>query len=430
MNKYLVALIVLIAVGAGGYFLIGHPKSVTAPVTTTTVEQTAWIEVTSDFVYLDVSDDQKALLKSGDTLHVGDVIDTGTKGKAVIHFPDGSLARVDSGTKLTLSTLSFNTGDNSLVVSIGLTIGRVWSKVVGLATPQSSWEVKTSNTVATVRGTAFGVVYKSGTSWVLGSQHTVAVAPLDPKNKKKIAAAEVTLDENKVIKITNSDAAVASTAVSSSTMASKITPMTKEFSTDAWVRADQEADKQFDTRMDELRATSESDASMREKIRSKDAELKDTLIRTLKPEPTPETQPNVKPVSDLKTPPIPVPVPVVQTSGVTSAPVAVAVAAPTAENTVIQASRTLSDLTEDDTVQFKAVEGTRDITSSVEWQVTGSDIGSITPSGVFTALLGDAVAEFGEGTGSVTATLPNGDVIQGPSLHVQAKLPTDLGTQG
>ena len=93
----------------------------------------------------------------------------------------------------------------------------------------------------------------------------------------------------------------------------------------------------------------------------------------------------------------------------------------------------MSDLTEDDTVQFTAVTGTgrdaQDVTNDVSWHVVGS-IGGVTPAGLFTALLGSEVSEFGEGTGYVVGNLPNGALIKSDLIHVKAKIPTDLGTQG
>lgn len=66
-------------------------------------------------------------------------------------------------------------------------MGRVWSKVVSFVTPESLWEVRTSNAVAVVRGTAFGVEYTSSTqkrvTRIIGNERTVAVGVLDPITK-------------------------------------------------------------------------------------------------------------------------------------------------------------------------------------------------------------------------------------------------------
>lgn len=454
MKLSIILLIVaVVAVLVGGYFFMTQQKgaSAVASDTVSTTIQNAWIEVTSDPVYLDVAG-EKTPLKSGDSLEVGATIETGPTGAAIIHFPDASLARIDTDTILTLSALSFNTDDNSLVVSIGLSIGRVWSKVMGLATPESSWEVKTSNTVATVRGTAFGVGYKKdGTSWVLGSQHTVAVAPLDPKTKQKIANAEILLQEDRLIQLTNRDAAIASTAISSSTIAAKVTPLTGDFRTDVWVNAERAADKKIDEKIDALRREGASDASVRDEIRKEDAKVKETLIQTPKDRPAvtpketrkekdtvvpplPEVTAKVAPVETPRTTAVP-PIPEIKAPEVTTGttPSANLPTTTTTTITAVSSNRTVSDLTEDDTVQFTAVTGTgrdaQDVTNDVSWHVVGS-IGSITPAGLFTALLGSDVSEFGESAGYVVGNLPNGNLIKSDLIHVKAKIPTDLGTEG
>lgn len=448
-------IIAVVTVLVGGYFFMTGQKSpvVAASDTAGSIVQNAWIEVTSDPVYLDVAG-EKTPLKSGDSLGVGATIETGSTGVAIIHFPDASLARIDVDTTLTLSALSFNTDDNSLVVSIGLSIGRVWSKVMGLATPESSWEVTTSNTVATVRGTAFGVGYKKdGTSWVLGSQHTVAVAPLDPKTKQKIANAEILLQEDRLIQLTNRDAAIASTAISSSTIAAKVTPLTGDFRTDTWIHAERAADKKIDEKIDTLRREGANDASVRDEIHKEEVKLKETLIQTPKDRPavTPEETkkdtvvpplPKVEP-KPAERPPVVAPIETPKKIAPPSAPAVTPSTAPsrttapaetvTTTITAVSANRTVNDLTEGDTVQFTAVAGTgsaaRDITNDVSWQVVGS-IGAVTSGGLFTARLGSDVSESGEGVGGVIMTLPNGKVITSAPIHVQAKIPTDLGTEG
>lgn len=379
--------LVVVAVLIAAYVVMANPKKATAP-EQAVIDETAWVEVKSEslFVYIN---GEKRVLKNGDTVKSGDTLETNATGTGTIHFPDGSVARLDSGTKLTLSAISFNPETKSLVVKMGLAIGRVWSKVVGLATPQSSWEVKTSNTVATVRGTAFGVIYKSNTSWVLGSENTVAVVPVDPRTGKENQKSEVPIGENRQIMITNADAAAASTAVDSSALSKRVTGISKEFSDDPWVRGNKNADKEFDG----TRA---------------------------KPSATVETSTQAEVNVNTPTPP----------SVTTPAP---SRTVPTKANTTISAGRSLIDIAENDAVQFKATAGTgsqaTDVTNELKWNVTGS-IGTISPSGLFTATLGADVSEFGEGTGSVTATLPNGEVIQGPSIRVKAKVPTDLGTEG
>jgi hypothetical protein len=75
---------------------------------------------------------------------------------------------------------------------------------------------------------------------------------------------------------------------------------------------------------------------------------------------------------------------------------------------VVTTSASLSKVTEQDVLSFKAVvhfkDGTtKDVTTEASWQVLGP-VGSITANGVFTAALEPDVAEFGEGSGAIVAT--------------------------
>ena len=87
-------------------------------------------------------------------------------------------------------------------------------------------------------------------------------------------------------------------------------------------------------------------------------------------------------------------------------------------------------LVEGDTVQFRAMSGTQDMTSEVSWKVVGP-IGSITSTGLFTALLGSEVSELGLSVGYVSMTLRDGSVVKGPFMYVKAKVdPSAIGTAG
>jgi hypothetical protein len=398
-------LAVLICIGVYAY-ASSKKSAITTNEPSSVQMQEAWIEVGKSPVLL-VKGSEKTQVTSGETVGPGTTIETGSSGAAVIHFPDGSVARMDSSTTITLSAISFNPDNDSLIVSLGVTVGRIWSKVIGLATPESSWEVKTSNAVATVRGTAFGVIYKPGTSWILDSEHTVAAAPISPKNKQTISVAEVTLKENTMIEITATDAANAATAVSSSTMASKITPFTAQFKADAWVRSQQSADAAFNARIDALKAQGLTGAQLRDALREADVNLKNTLLQN----PTIQTTitPPATPEAGAQT----------QTSGSAQTSASSGSISLTASNTVISTSRTVGDLVEQDTVKFTATSGGKDVTSLVIWSVVGP-IGAITRTGLFTALLAPEIAEYGEGSGTVTATLPNGEVVKSASIHVNA----------
>ncbi|TSC88798.1 MAG: periplasmic protein [Parcubacteria group bacterium Gr01-1014_3] len=162
-----------------------------------------WVDIIASKVFLLNTKDGVEIreLNTGDELLPNMRIKTDATGLAEIHFADGSVARLDSNTELILEDGRYDIENQSLVVRINLLLGRVWSKVVGLSTPESAWEVKTSNAVATVRGTAFGMEFTDGISSVIGSENQVAVTPIDPDTKKAIKEAEVLITAEKFVEI-------------------------------------------------------------------------------------------------------------------------------------------------------------------------------------------------------------------------------------
>lgn len=96
-----------------------------------------------------------AALGSATRVATGSIVRTDEGGLAEIHYEDGSLTRVGPATTYRLTTLEIGEGRRQIVgqMDVGQTFHRV-TKVTGSG---SRFEVKTSNAVAAVRGTAFAV---------------------------------------------------------------------------------------------------------------------------------------------------------------------------------------------------------------------------------------------------------------------------------
>lgn len=86
--------------------------------------------------------------RSGQTLAAGDSVKTFSSTEATISFPGGSELRLDENTEIKIDASSEGN------ISIFQTLGRTWSRVINLL-GVVNYEVKSSNMVATVRGTAF-----------------------------------------------------------------------------------------------------------------------------------------------------------------------------------------------------------------------------------------------------------------------------------
>jgi len=160
-----------------------------------------WLEVINPSVFEIKDNGDKKELFTGDELSAGITIRVETGGAANIYFPDGSLARVDGDTEFSFDESSFNKNSGKLIVRINLVMGRVWSKIISLATPDSVWEVKTSTAVATVRGTAFGMEYADNKSTIIGSENKVEVSAIDPETKKAVKQAAVIVEAGKSVEI-------------------------------------------------------------------------------------------------------------------------------------------------------------------------------------------------------------------------------------
>lgn len=103
-----------------------------------------------------VNSEEWVPIKNGIEVIEGDKIKTESEGEVTIIFYDNSIVHVDSDTELTIKKASIDQ-ENYTNDSINLKVdsGRVWSRILQLMDKSSSFQVESSNTVATVRGTAF-----------------------------------------------------------------------------------------------------------------------------------------------------------------------------------------------------------------------------------------------------------------------------------
>ncbi|MDO8430080.1 MAG: Ig-like domain-containing protein [bacterium] len=224
-----------------------------------------WIEVMSPGVF-ELEKDQQTLkreLKTGDEIGARAVIKSDKTGLGNIYFPDGSVARLDANSVIIVEAGSFNPKTETLVVKLKLVSGRVWSKIIALATPDSSWEVKTSNAVATVRGTAFGITLSQCKSRVLVSEHIVAVNLLDSNSQQ--SDKPVLVPQDNYLDLTYSDEC-GSLPVKSVDEA-VVKPVTPEIKNEAWVQKSEAADQIINQQIAELKSSGLDEKSVREEFR-------------------------------------------------------------------------------------------------------------------------------------------------------------------
>ena len=112
----------------------------------------------------------------GDAIAVGDTVRTDESGFAQLDFVDGSLARLDNATSLTVTAL----GDvGTPTVELDLDVGRVWNRVAELE-GEASYRVTTDVGTAAVRGTVFVVwVRVDGSTLVVVDEGEVVFTTTD-----------------------------------------------------------------------------------------------------------------------------------------------------------------------------------------------------------------------------------------------------------
>ena len=328
-------------------------------------------------------------LKTGDEVSAPTTLELSPKTSAVLLFPDGSEARLGMGTRLVLNEAVYTEVARSLGVSMELTSGRVWSKILELATPESHWEVKTSNAVATVRGTAFDVRYAGKQSSIFTASREVAVSLRDPITKRVLVQHVAAVKEGKLLLIGDQEVALA--------QAQKIRTLPvldapTNYTKDAWVTSNKQIDTKLDERVELLRKELPPGVSL--PVRLRDAQ-------TTKPLPPPqETVPVAQPKASVQT--------TTTTTTTTKSTAQTVVTKPsTPIGLEVLTQIRLGEVSEGETIAFRALllradGSTTDVTNAARWQVIGP-MGRFSSAGSFVAELDPSLAEMGEGSGSVVA---------------------------
>jgi hypothetical protein len=135
----------------------------------------------------------------GQLLNEGDTVRTGTAGRAVLTYFEGSTVTVEPDTQLTIES-SATLADGGTVVVMSQAFGRTWHVVTKLITGSSKYDVKTPANTASVRGTAFEVVSSENATTLTTTEGTVlsnTVSPDDGRRVNAPVAAGTTLTQPK-----------------------------------------------------------------------------------------------------------------------------------------------------------------------------------------------------------------------------------------
>lgn len=223
------AVLVLAVVGGLNAWALSAPPERTAPVATVTVDEGeafirhgagSWAPVAADAA-----------------LAEGDQVKTNAKSQATVNFFDGATARLDENSEVAVRALSVDADNHaSTQVTLAVTAGRVWSRVVKLLDRDAAFSVQSSTVVATVRGTAFVAdVSDPAGDAVQVVEGLVGVArapstPVEPAWEDVRSGEEAWMPKK-------------GGAPAADKMAHRA--MTERFRTSAWFRKNQAADEQF-----------------------------------------------------------------------------------------------------------------------------------------------------------------------------------------
>lgn len=337
-----------------------------------------WVEVIRNEALEIKRDNSTRILKTGDEVEIGSTIQTNPTGNVHVYFENGSVARVDANTSLVIQDMSLDKNSGTLSVKLVLIGGRVWSKIATLANFNTSWEVKTTNAVAVVRGTAFGMEFKNGTSRILGSEHTATVTPLDPETGKEIKEKGVVIEPDKFVDIKNEE-------IEGLKADRKLTVRTATavILRETWVVDNEKKDLEFEKKVEEIEVQEERQSP--EAIPNLDAFKIEILKRASEVEPPPPTN---KPGGTITPPP----------SANTLKPVELLISSKIANTKLTEGERRVLSAT------LKMSDGSLlDVTGKARWQVLGL-IGKIESPGVFVAAIDPSAAEIGEVSGAVVVT--------------------------
>ena len=147
MKKVLVVLVLIVAgVGAFLYFPRGGGVASAQNAATLSVLNRAIEGARAGGAFVAALD--------GEVFATGDLVRANVEGRAVLTFFDGSSMSVDPGSQVKVIALN-RVSTDGIQVTIEQSLGRSWSAVQKLKTPDSRYEVRTPSTTAVVRGTGF-----------------------------------------------------------------------------------------------------------------------------------------------------------------------------------------------------------------------------------------------------------------------------------
>ena len=187
MKKALLIIGGVLILGAAAFFFL-KPKDTTI-ISPTQVEG-ASVKVTplsTDVSVREQSDSNFRRIDTEATTTPGTSVRTSSSGRALIESPWSHPTALDFSSEIVIKDSS---ADSKKTI-IQLTIGSMWARAKKLVEQGEFYEIKTSNAVAVVRGTSFGLSFKDNTTTLIVKSGEVSFFNIDPATGEAIPGSEV-----------------------------------------------------------------------------------------------------------------------------------------------------------------------------------------------------------------------------------------------
>ncbi|MEN9649490.1 MAG: FecR protein [Candidatus Parcubacteria bacterium] len=146
---------------------------------------------------------------------IGTVVKTSSSGRAIVEASFSHPTALDYSSELVIK----DSRAEQKRTSIELTTGGLWARAKKLFEKGEFYEIKTSNAVAVVRGTSFGVTYKANKTTVIVTQGEVSAFNRDPKTGNAASSTQIVVLAGYKLEITGTSKGVL-TRISSEDMRS------------------------------------------------------------------------------------------------------------------------------------------------------------------------------------------------------------------
>lgn len=228
----IIAAILLVTIGTGVALAFQSLTSVSAAAITPQAEIT---KTEGDVRYKTAGTVEWQTAKIGTTLGSNDMIETGSGASAEINFYDNARAQLGEKTNITLTMLYVDEQNpNNNQVKIKLSLGRLWNRIISLVDTEASYEVETSNTVSTVRGTAFDIsIDEQGIEEISMVENNIDI------QLKNLPEKTIALGQNKHIRLSPE-------TIKKDAPLPEPQDIPESARSGAWLTINQEQDKEFD----------------------------------------------------------------------------------------------------------------------------------------------------------------------------------------